>query len=146
MPALGQLRPPKKTSRGAPIIRKQNGRNGFTQNTIFIRFCISCIRAIFDERTWTWRIRVLATLQGCRDFYYSRNINFPANFSTDGYVFTQNTIAFDFASTHPSLKSRQDSLKYSVTSEWHFKNIKFFIKQHQIQCKNIKLKFNHFSF
>ena len=32
-------------------------------------------------------------------------------------VFTQNTIAFDFASTHPSLKSRQDSLKYSVTSE-----------------------------
>ena len=25
--------------------------DGFTQNTIFIRFCISCIRAIFDERT-----------------------------------------------------------------------------------------------
>ena len=46
-------------------------------------------------------------VQGCKpckadETCYSRNINFLANFSTNGYVFTQNTIALDFPSTYPS--------------------------------------------
>ena len=57
VPALGQLRPPRKTSRGAPLsASKMEGIGGFTPNTMFIRFGISSIRAIFDER-------------GCQDFH-----------------------------------------------------------------------------
>ena len=51
------------------------GKSGFTQNAIFIRFCISCIIVQFL-------------------------MNEP-----HGYVFTQNAIAFNFASMYPSLKS-----------------------------------------
>ena len=60
-----------------PFIRKQNGKykGGFTQNAIFIRFCISRIFVQF------WR-------------------NEP-----DGYVFTQKCDVSDFASTGPCLKS-----------------------------------------
>ena len=75
VPALGQLRPPPKTSRGAPLsASKMEGKDGFTQNAIFIRFCISCIfvRFLMNE--------------------------------SDGYVFSQNPIASDFASSFPSLK------------------------------------------
>ena len=56
---------------------KMEGKGGFTQNAIFIRFCISCIfeRFLMNE--------------------------------LDGYacVFTLNAIASDFASRYPSLKS-----------------------------------------
>ena len=79
VPVRGQLRPTPKTLRGAPFIRKQNGRlshlGGFTPNAIFIRFCISCIfvRFLMNE--------------------------------LDEYVFTQNAIASDCAFTNPSSKS-----------------------------------------
>ena len=44
VPALGQLRPPRKLYVGPPLsASKMEGIGGFAQNTIFIRFCISCI-------------------------------------------------------------------------------------------------------
>ena len=75
VPALGQLRPPKKIHVG-PLssASKMEGKGGFTQNAIFIRFCVSCIfvRFLMNE--------------------------------SDEYVVTQNAIASDFVSTYPSLK------------------------------------------
>ena len=71
VPALGQLSPPENPLSAS----KMEGKGGFTQNAIFIRFCISCIF-----------VRFL--------------MNEP-----DGYVFTQNAIAPDCTSTYPSLKS-----------------------------------------
>ena len=55
---------PPKPSRGALFMRNQNGKGCFTQNAIFIRFCISFIF-----------VRFL--------------MNEP-----DGYVFAQNAIAY----------------------------------------------------
>ena len=82
--------PPKNFTWG-PLIRKQNGISDFTQNEIFIRFCMSCIF-----------VRFLMKEPDTSLPDYSQNINFLTNFSTDGYVFTQNAIAFDFAFTYPS--------------------------------------------
>ena len=76
VPALGQLRPPQKVHVGPPLsASKMEGKGGFTQNAIFILFYISCIF-----------------------------VRFLMN-ESDGYVFTQNAMASDFASTYPSLKS-----------------------------------------
>ena len=69
VPALDQLSPSRKLHVGPPLsASKMDGKGGFTQNAIFIRFCISCVfvRFLMNE--------------------------------SDGYVFTQNAIAFDFAS------------------------------------------------
>ena len=67
---------PRKLHVGPPLsASKMEGKGGFTQNAIFIRFCIPYIF-----------VRFL--------------MNEP-----DGYVFTQNAMASNFASTYPSLKS-----------------------------------------
>ena len=78
VPALGQLRPPRKLQVGPPLsASKMEGKCGFSQNATFFRFCVSCIfvRFLMNE--------------------------------SDGYVFTQNTIASDFASKYRSLKPTQ---------------------------------------
>ena len=73
------------------------GIGGFTQNAVFTRFCILCIFDLFvrflmnEPDGYESPVIIVATL-----------ISLHANFSTDEYVFTQNTIAFDFASTYPS--------------------------------------------
>ena len=48
MPALGQLRPPRKRHVGPPLSASKMKRiKGFTQNAVFIRFRISCIFDLF---------------------------------------------------------------------------------------------------
>ena len=77
VPALHQLRPPRKLHVRPPLSASKvevEGKGGFTQNAIFIRICISCIF-----------------------------VRFLMNESNE-YVFTQNAIAYDFASAYLSLK------------------------------------------
>ena len=81
------------------------GIGGFTQNAVLTRFRISCIFDLF-VRFFMNELDAYESCQLCKadetviKLGYSRNINFLVNFSTDGCVLTQNTIAFAFASTY----------------------------------------------
>ena len=78
---------PRKLHVGPPLsASKMESKGGFTHNGIFIRFCISCIFVRFLMK------------------------------EPDGYVSTQNAIAYDFASTYPSLKSTHyfDTFSYVI--------------------------------